>query len=638
MLSTSSKQKTIKDAREGDKVAQYRLGLWYRDGLVVAGRDPMQAYRWLTQSAEQGYYEALRPAAEAIVEYSFIEPAIGSQDRDDAFFYLQKASEFGDAAARYLLGRYYESFYSKEDQEKDKSWIVNTNDSDVVDPDNQYYMNPDFLIIAMAYYDGSGDGTDAKTRYEVIRHHLNIEHGLDLPEVRYANLADSSFPEGYRNKTRPDHIFQSGTDSNPFDPMSVNPVYVRTLKDPSEPGPLKSPMEVFRYNCRKDESTSGAQETVTHLSEAADLAPGDNVGKGIQEMSFSDFAFKTGPNGEKTINIIGSGRGNPEVNPYNEPHIDIGFGPQPGYDHDIPPGEAQDRLDALVGLTHVKNQIRTFENRILYEEKRAQSGLKKADIDAHFLFLGAPGTGKTTVARILGALLRDKGYLKKGHVVEVERSQLIGEYVGWTAPKVKELFMSALDGVLFIDEAYNLFNNHHESVGGFEDEAVSTLLKLMEDYRDRIVVVLAGYTEEMQWLIRSNSGLQSRFPFTIEFGSYQADELSHMFEKMCDENDYTLSEDARERVTALMQQALDKKGPNFGQGRFVRHAFNRTIDKIANRMAGDFDLGSDSTVDQEKLSTVLPLDIPGLEDIDAVAAESSSAENNVVPLKPRDDS
>lgn len=247
-----------------------------------------------------------------------------------------------------------------------------------------------------------------------------------------------------------------------------------------------------------------------------------------------------------------------------------------------PVSEAADELNKLIGLASVKEEITTLMNFIRIQKLREEQGLKIPPLSYHCVFTGNPGTGKTTVARIVSQIYKEIGVLKKGHLVETDRSGLCAEYVGQTAPKTNKIIDSALDGVLFIDEAYSLVS---ESGNDYGKEAIATLLKRMEDDRDRLVVILAGYTNEMRKFIDSNPGLQSRFNRYIEFPDYSAEELYQIFLFNAGKYEYKLSEEAHKVLREAMETAVTGKDKNFGNGRFVRNVFEKVIERQANRLA-----------------------------------------------------
>ena len=243
-----------------------------------------------------------------------------------------------------------------------------------------------------------------------------------------------------------------------------------------------------------------------------------------------------------------------------------------------------DELNELIGLSETKKEITTLSNYIQMKLKRDEMGMKSPNLSLHCVFTGNPGTGKTTVARILAGIYKDMGLLKKGHLVETDRSGLIAEYVGQTAVKTNKKIDEALDGVLFIDEAYSLVQGAKEDYG---PEAISTLLKRMEDDRDRLVVIVAGYTKEMEDFINSNPGLQSRFNRYIHFTDYTAEELYDIFCLQMKKNEYTISEEASNRLKMILADALAHKEKDFGNARFVRNLFEKVIEHQANRLANE---------------------------------------------------
>jgi AAA+ superfamily predicted ATPase len=258
-------------------------------------------------------------------------------------------------------------------------------------------------------------------------------------------------------------------------------------------------------------------------------------------------------------------------------------------------------LNALIGLTSVKQEVATLVNFLQIQRNRKAQGLKSAHPSYHCVFTGNPGTGKTTVARIIAGIYKSLGILCKGHLVETDRSGLVAEYVGQTAVKTNNIIDSALDGVLFIDEAYSLISNGESDYG---KEAIATLLKRMEDNRDRLVVILAGYSVEMQQFIDSNPGLQSRFNRYIAFPDYSAEELLLIFKTTAIQCDYVISDDAEAILKDYLTAAVAIKDKNFGNARFVRNLFEKTIEKQANRLSEDPDLI------KEELLEIQAIDVP----------------------------
>ncbi|SFO90548.1 AAA family ATPase [Prevotella sp. tf2-5] len=246
-------------------------------------------------------------------------------------------------------------------------------------------------------------------------------------------------------------------------------------------------------------------------------------------------------------------------------------------------GDPYKELDELIGLDAVKAEVRSLANYVKVQKQRQEKGLKTPNLSYHLVFTGSPGTGKTTVARIVARIYKDLGILKKGHLVETDRSGLIGQYVGQTAPRVNQMCDSALNGVLFIDEAYAITQS--DAGADYGKEAVATLLKRMEDDRDRLVVIVAGYTNEMKKFIDTNPGLQSRFNRYIHFPDYSSDDLYKIFRQYLKKNQYTITKEAASYLKEQLDYAVEHKDRNFGNARFVRNTFEKTIQAQANRIA-----------------------------------------------------
>jgi len=250
-----------------------------------------------------------------------------------------------------------------------------------------------------------------------------------------------------------------------------------------------------------------------------------------------------------------------------------------------------DELNALIGLQKVKQDVRTLVNFIRVQKLRKERNLPVPNMSLHLVFTGNPGTGKTTVARILAAIYKEIGVLTKGHLIEVDRSGLVGGYVGQTAIKTKEVIEKALDGVLFIDEAYTLASSSEQDYG---QEAIDTLLKAMEDYRDRLIVIVAGYPDPMEKFLSSNPGLRSRFNKYIHFDDYSADELLQIFELTVKKNGYILLNEVREYMRKVFEDLKHKAETNidpsyhFSNGREVRNIFEKLVSIQANRISSGF--------------------------------------------------
>ncbi len=322
------------------------------------------------------------------------------------------------------------------------------------------------------------------------------------------------------------------------------------------------------------------------------LSVSDEVLKGVKSDSTSDsksdLTSTDEPQGGKTA--VSNGQGDPKA-PKEE----------------TPPPENIDDLKAeltdYIGLESIKDEVRDLINMVTVWKLRREHDLPAPDLSLHMVFSGNPGTGKTMMARYMARVYHSLGILSKGHLVEVDRSGLVAGYVGQTAIKTSSVIERALGGVLFIDEAYALSSGRSENDYG--SEAIETLLKAMEDNRDDLVVIVAGYTDLMQEFIDSNPGLQSRFNRYLHFDDYTVEEMTAIFEMQCDKNCYALSdENDGEAKKALIELiASERRDDDFGNARGVRNLFERILIEQANRLA------SAESVTRESLMTITREDI-----------------------------
>lgn len=277
--------------------------------------------------------------------------------------------------------------------------------------------------------------------------------------------------------------------------------------------------------------------------------------------------------------------------------------PQPAVREQSALDEARAELDSLIGLPKLKEEVRRFEAFLNVQQQRQRAGLPVSRQTLHFVFHGNPGTGKTTVARILGKILHGYGLLTRGHLVETDRAGLVAEYMGQTAAKTAAKVQEALDGILFIDEAYSLHTNDQWDYYG--KEAIDTLLKRMEDQRDRLVVVVAGYPAKMEEFLSSNPGLKSRFTRFFRFDDYGVDELCQIFMSIATKNGYILSPFALERLRECFEQKCAKRDERFGNAREARNLFDEVIGHQALRIAG-----ANRQMTSDELQLLLSEDIP----------------------------
>lgn len=239
-----------------------------------------------------------------------------------------------------------------------------------------------------------------------------------------------------------------------------------------------------------------------------------------------------------------------------------------------------DNLFNLIGLQNVKDEIKSLVNQAIVQKKREELNLNVINSTKHLIFTGNPGTGKTTIARLLAQVYKKLGIISKGQLIEVSRNDLVAGYTGQTAIKVKDVVDSAKGGILFIDEAYSL-SDSNDSYG---QEAIDTLLKLMEDYRNDLVVIVAGYKDEMNKFISSNPGLLSRFKKEILFEDYSLEELILIFESMIISNQYYITENVKKEVEEIFKNQLINKQKDFGNARFVRNYFEKVVSNQSNRI------------------------------------------------------
>jgi len=268
---------------------------------------------------------------------------------------------------------------------------------------------------------------------------------------------------------------------------------------------------------------------------------------------------------------------------------------------DVDLADALAELEELTGLDTVKAEVKSLANLLRIQAMRRERGMAAVPVSLHTVFTGNAGTGKTSVARLYARILRGLGILSKGHLVETDRAGLVAGYMGQTAEKVDAVVQSALDGVLFIDEAYSLAGEDSSDYG---HEAISALLARIENHRDRLVVVAAGYGDEMDTFLDANPGLRSRFPRKWHFPDYTGEEMTEIFGRLCAKNGLHLEPEARDAVVKLSAAALAKDDPQLGNARYVRNLFETCIARQADRLAHM------SNLTDQDLSTLTPADLP----------------------------
>ncbi len=291
--------------------------------------------------------------------------------------------------------------------------------------------------------------------------------------------------------------------------------------------------------------------------------------------------------------------------------------PEPEQAEEVqPPEKIEDllaELDNYIGLTAVKAEVRSLINMVRISKMREEQKLPNADLSLHMVFSGNPGTGKTTIARLMARIYHSLGILSKGQLVEVDRSGLVAGYVGQTALKTAKVLEKALGGVLFVDEAYALNGGGENDFG---QEAIDTILKAMEDHRDDLVVIVAGYDELMDTFIHSNPGLESRFNRFLHFDDYSIEEMMGIFHMRCKKSCYTVDEEAEKEMRLLLaEENTDPK--SFGNGRGVRNLFEKLLVQQANRLATNDD------VTREELMSITVEDVRAVREAERLEREKN---------------
>ncbi|MFF4014695.1 right-handed parallel beta-helix repeat-containing protein [Streptomyces sp. NPDC001843] len=359
----------------------------------------------------------------------------------------------------------------------------------------------------------------------------------------------------------------------------------------------------------------GIRVETTHQVSVAGCTVSDNRGAGLRH---------TAKDGARLLvdNLTSVGNGSRDAwdgAPQPDP-VGPGAGAEAAEEPDGPLAE----LEALVGLEGVKRQVKGLVNLARLAQRRASLGMPAPPMSRHLIFAGAPGTGKTTVARLYGSVLTELGALRSGHLVEVSRADLVAQIVGGTAIKTTEVFEKALGGVLFIDEAYTLASDSKGSGADFGREAIDTLVKLMEDHRDDVVVIAAGYSKEMESFLAVNPGLASRFARTIEFVNYTVDELVTIVESQCARHRYELVPETRQALEVHFREM--HRGSSFGNGRVARQIFEEMVDRQALRLATLPEAG------EHDLTLLLPQDVG-----EAAAAAVKATSEGAASASPLDE-
>ncbi|MCM3587241.1 stage V sporulation protein K [Mesobacillus maritimus] len=310
-----------------------------------------------------------------------------------------------------------------------------------------------------------------------------------------------------------------------------------------------------------------------------------------------DQPFRMNNNGQISI-VLNAQKRNPTKKELpKSPNLDIK--PKPAEHEALK--EIEEELEALVGMEEMKRMIKEIYAWIYVNKKREEKGLKAGRQALHMMFKGNPGTGKTTVARLIGKLFLKMNVLSKGHLIEAERADLVGEYIGHTAQKTRDLIKKALGGILFIDEAYSLGRGGEKDFG---KEAIDTLVKHMEDKQHEFILILAGYSREMDYFLSLNPGLHSRFPLVVDFPDYSISQLMEIAQRMLDEREYTFSLEAERKLREHLGFVKASFGPTgFSNGRYIRNIIEKSIRAQAMRLL------LESQFDRHELMTIRSNDL-----------------------------
>ena len=438
-----------------------------------------------------------------------------------------------------------------------------------------------YLANTDAFYKVAGSGYAQELDEFMSKCALSLWSRAGKVTQQHVDLANEIYS---RNRPKPSWMLWSLTSSVCESEMFLPPVFYWNLAETDvKNGTTYSRslsrviVNVLLYCAAVDDDVTYAEaEYITECQDKLNaICDSTGVKKAAEGLNPMDFVTSNTPsfiekNKEQTANSGGSTDSKtPEENRTEEEK-------KPDFD------ELMGQLEDLVGLVEVKKDIKNLMNLVKVRKLRQENDLPVAAMSLHMVFSGNPGSGKTTVARIMGGLYASIGVLSKGQLIEVDRSGLVAGYVGQTALKTQEVIKSALGGVLFIDEAYALSGGGEQDFG---KEAIETLLKAMEDHRDDLIVIVAGYTEPMEEFLNSNPGLQSRFNKFFNFPDYTGDELYRIFLSQLKKNSYQLNKRAVKVAKDYFNDMYENRGENFANGRDVRNFFEDTIVRQANRLA-----------------------------------------------------